>query len=261
MKKIWKLAALFLALVFAAGLHPVALHAAGVRVVDDSDLFSDSEQAALEARAQAISDAYNTNVLIVTSDEYGFSDNYARDVIESYGSQNYPSGYIAYCIDMADRSYWVDAYGQRERDYFTQSKTDAIAEAAFDDLSDGDYAGSGFTFLDRVDKNFQVKTSKFGPLTKLVVYPARTIAAAGVSIAGALAIALGMTYAKVRKHADKNVRSEADEYQDALNLTHRSDRFIRTYQTRVRRPKQNSSGGGFGGGGGSAGHTGSGGHF
>lgn len=260
MKKIWKLAAVLLAfwLVLPAGIR---LQAAGVRVIDDSDLFTDSEEAILEEEASRISEKFGTNVFILTSDEYGFSDNYARDVVEEYGPANYPAGYVAYCIDMGDRSYWVDAYGERERSYFTQSRTDAIAERAFDDLRDGDFFGSARAFLDKTERNFKVATSSMGPFAKLFVYPARTLVAGIIALIIALASAGIMTFSKVRKHADKNVRTEADEYQGGLNLTDRSDIFVRSYQTRVRRPRQTSSGGGFGGGGGSAGHTGSGGHF
>ena len=260
MKKIWKLAAVLLAfwLVLPAGIR---LQAAGVRVIDDSDLFTDSEEAILEEEASRISEKFGTNVFILTSDEYGFSDNYARDVVEEYGPANYPAGYVAYCIDMDDRSYWVDAYGERERSYFTQSRTDAIAERAFDDLRDGDFFGSARAFLDKTERNFKVATSSMGPFAKLFVYPARTLVAGIIALIIALASAGIMTFSKVRKHADKNMRTEADEYQGGLNLTDRSDIFVRSYQTRVRRPRQTSSGGGFGGGGGSAGHTGSGGHF
>lgn len=258
MKKFWTLAfvPVLLLLLFA----PCKIAAAEVRVIDSFGLFTPSEQEALEEKAQRISDEYDTNIIILAADESGFSDNYARDLIEGYGEEAYPEGYIGYAINMADRSYWVDAFGDRLRGYFPQSKTDDIADEAYDRLSDGEYYGSADSFLNNIDKRLAIQTSKYGNLSKLWVYKGRTIFFGAGAVILALVAAGGWTLAKVHKHADKKTAQEAELYKNELRLSNRRDQFIRAYQTRIRKP-ESSSGGGHSSGGGSAGHTGSGGHF
>ncbi len=258
MRRFWKYFLIISAMVLMVQM---PIRAADARVVDNASLFTDQEIQELEAIANQIAQDYDTNVFVLTDYQSGFSNNYARDIIEDYGTRNYPDGYIGYMVNMADRSYWVDAYGDRERSYFTQDKTDAIAEAAADDLRDGEFGDSARTFLNKVNRNFAIKTNAYGPLTKIIVNKGLVIAGTIGSVIGGIAIAGIMTAVKTAKHRDKKVSVEANNYQAGLNLVRRDDRLVRTYQTRVRKPKQTSSGGGFSGGGGSAGHTGSGGHF
>lgn len=260
MKQFWKYLMIICAMML---MIQMPVHAASSHVDDKASLFTDQEIQELEEFAAQISQDFDTNVFILTDYEPGFSDNYARDVIEEYGTQHYPEGYIGYMINMADRSYWVDAYGDQERSYFSQSKTDSIAEAAYDDLADGEFGQSARTFLNKVDKTFKIKTNAYGPLTRLIVNKGILALGTGMSLVGALLIAGIMTMSRVGKHRDKKVSVRADAYQDGLNLVARDDRLIRAYQTRVRKPKPTSGGHGGGGfsGGGSVGHTGSGGHF
>ncbi|MBF0578919.1 TPM domain-containing protein [Erysipelotrichaceae bacterium RD49] len=258
MRKVWKYFLIISAMVL---MIQMPIRAADARVEDNAALFTDQEIQELETIANQIASDYDTNVFILTDYQSGFSDNYARDVIEEYGTQKYPEGYIGYMINMADRSYWVDAYGERERSYFTQDKTDAIAENAADDLYDGEFGQSARTFLKGVERNFAIKTNAYGPFTRIIVNKGLVIAGSIGSVIAGVLIAGLMTGLKVAKHRDKKVSLEASNYQAGLNLVRRDDRLVRTYQTRVRKPKQTSSGGGFSGGGGSAGHTGSGGHF
>lgn len=256
MKRAWKLGVL-VALLFL--LLPEPLQAAGRRIIDDAGLFDAGEIERLEAKAEDIYQTYGIDTFVITSYNEGFSDNYARDLIEDYGVSSYPQGYIGYAVNMADRSYWIDAYGDEIRGLFTQSRTDGMAEKAADELADGDYGDSAMGFLNDVEKRYAVRTSKYGNLAKLWVYKGRTVLFGFISLILALIAAFILTVIKVSRHRDKNVSTEADAYMSPLDLQGRRDQYVRSYQTRVRRQKSSSSGGG--GGGGSSGHTGSGGHF
>lgn len=240
-----------------AGLKTAPVQAADIVISDGVDLFTEQEEKELDAYAREISDQFDSNVIILTTNEYGFSDNYARDVIESQGVSRFPEGYIAFAVDMADRSYWVDVYGDRLRGMFSQSRTDDMADSAADHLRDGEYYEAAAGFLEDVDRRLQVETDPMGWLKKPFIYWEKTALALGLSLVGGLAAAFGMTALKLNKHKDKVLAYNASGYGSSLNLTHNHDRFVSHYQTRVHKPK--SSGGS--GGGGSAGHTGSGGHF
>lgn len=242
-----------------------AAYAASSRVIDDAGLLGSSDISSLEQMASSISEKYNTNVFILTSNESGYSSNYARDLIQDYGETNYPEGYIGMMIDMNDRSYWIDAYGSQMTEWFDNDYIDKITDNVYDNLRSGNYSGAFETFLENVSKRLEVKASPLGFLKKLYLYPVWTLGIVAVSLGGAALIAWMWTSAKASGHKDKGIATQAGAYGGDLRLNQNEDRFVRTYQTRVRMPENNGGhggGGGFGGGGGGGGgHTGGGGHF
>lgn len=257
-------------------LLPFSIQANGASVIDGGDLFTPDEERKLEQKAEEIARKYNTNVVILTADysnqlegeippdKYpsSFSDNEARDLIETYGTLNYPQGYIGYAIDMNDRSYWADAYGPREREVFTQSVMDKLADGSLEALKDGDYYAAANEFLNGVNIQWDIRTSPLGILKKPLIYKGWTLVFLGGSGALAALLAAGWTGLKMARHRDKKEAHNAALYQQQLKLAQKQDRFKRVYQTRRPVPKSTSSGGGGShGGGASAGHTGSGGHF
>lgn len=249
-------AALALLIALLGGFAP--LRAASAHVSDQAGLLEGGQEEALEWQAQQISDAYDANVLIVTSDQSGFSDNYARDVIEQAGVDRYPDGYIGICIDMNDRSYWVDVYGDRLRSIFTQSRTDDLGDALYEHLEDQDYAGGIAAVLDKAEKRLDLETGPMKLFRKAVVYPGRTLVILiGTGVIAAV-FALLLTVYRMSKHKDKAEAAQANDYSAGLAVRQRDILFSHHYQTRVPVPKSDSS---SSSGGGSAGHTGSGGHF
>lgn len=233
--------------------------AAEYSVTDGADLFTYEEETKLEEEAERISREYDTHVMILTSNAYGTSENFARDLIEDAGVAAFPDGYIGYAVDMADRSYWVDAYGSKERSIFTQSQTDDLAESAADDLKDGDYYESAMGFLKAIERRLIVKTTPMGALKKPFVYPVTTVFMFIGSGVFALIAAWLWTAYKAAGHKDKGIAAQAEAYRSDLQLVRNNHLFSHHYQTRIPVPESRSSSGG--GGGGSAGHTGSGGHF
>lgn len=243
------------------GANAQRVYAAEYAVIDNYGLFTSDEIQRMEEMARKIADEYGINVLFVTDANYGFSDNYARDLIEDTGTGTFPDGYLAFCINMADRSYWVDAYGEDVRAIFTQDVTDSLSEDAYDRLTEGEYGQAAIDVLKNADRVIQVKTDPMGWLKKPLIYWERTAIFSAIALAGSLLGAWGLTYAKLRGHHDKNLAYDASGYGSELNLQLNRNQFVSHYQTRIRKPKQNTSSGGFSGGGGSSGHTGSGGHF
>ena len=237
-----------------------------LRVRDGADLFTEEEEALLDEQASRISSDYGTDIWICTSNTEGTSDNYARDMLESTGEKDFPDGYIAYGVNMADRSYWVDVYGDMEREIFTQSRTDDLAELAADQLKEGEYYQSAKKVLDSAEKRLAVKTSSIGWLKKVAVYSDIALGILAISAAVATGVAFILTFWKKGKHKDKVLATQADDYGGPLKMDGRHEELVRVYQTRVKIESNSDSGssfggGGGGGGGGSAGHTGSGGHF
>lgn len=250
--------AVLLSLFFVSFFASVPAMAAEVIVIDDAVLFTDSELSEIESRAQEISDRYDINIIVATTYEPGFSDNEARDYIEEYGVGRYPEGYLAYAVNMSDRSYWVDAYGDEERRLFTQDVTDTLADVAYDELSDGEYAGSAMAFLNRMDQELQVRTDPYGWLKKPFIFWKRTLIVSFIATIFSIILTVFLTITKVNKHKDKQEAYDAAGYGSDLILNVNESQFVSHYQTRVAKPKESSH---SSSGGGSSGHTGSGGHF
>lgn len=236
-------------------------------VTDDADLFTDDEIEKMNEISRTIKEKFGLDTFVITWDydaetPAGYSDNYARDLLCSYGEENYPDGYLAFGIHMADRSFFIDGYGSQITEEFPVSVTEDMAEDAQDKLADGEYGVAAIEFLDETEKRLEIIRTPMGFLKKPLLYPAAALATFGLALVIAAAIALLATYVQVKKHEDKKISLMAPQYGQNFSLTNSRDTFFRHYQTRVPRPKENSSSGGGGissssGGG----HSGSGGHF
>lgn len=246
-------------MVFSLFLIPMPIQAATSHVIDDADLLTSEEEIELDQKASQIAQDYGINVLMLTTYYVGDSDVYARDYIESYGEQNFSEGYIGYCIDMSDRSYWVDGYGSETLKYFDQSDTDDISSDVEDDLADEEFGESMNTFLNQVDRHLAKATKKYGFFTNIILNKGGYMVMSIFGFVFAILIAAMMTYSKMHRHQDKKEKITADEYCDPVQLEGKNEQLIRTYQTRVPVPKADTSSSSGGGGGG--GHVGSGGHF
>lgn len=238
-------------------------------VDDGAGLFTDDEIRKMQELIARIREKYGLDTFVVTWDamedpsaQLGYSDNYARDLLHQVGEEAFPQGYLAFGIHMNDRSFWVDAYGQRAVDQFPVSVTEDMAEDAQDDLSDGEYGMAAIHVLEEAEKKLEISSSPLGFLKKPLLYPGQAAVTGGLALVIAACASLFVTMARSNKHKDKNVKLTAEEYGRNFSLTSSRDVFMRHYQTRVPRPKENhSSGGGGISSGGGGGHSGSGGHF
>ncbi len=122
----------------------------GKRVYDYADLFSYSEEEALEEYALSIEEAAKTEFYVLTIDdaegksamEYAddFGDNGAFGYEEEYGT------YIVMLIDMDNREVWISTSG-RAIEYLNDSRIDKTLDAMFEYVPDGDYYEAAEVYL------------------------------------------------------------------------------------------------------------------
>ena len=124
-------------------------------VTDDAGILYDSDIAALEERAAAVSEPYDCGVYIVTvgdftdySDAY-YVDDFGEELFSSYdlglGDDNCG---ILLILSMAERDYGLVAHGDFANTAFTDYGKDALAEYFLDDFRNDDwYQG----FADYID--------------------------------------------------------------------------------------------------------------
>lgn len=121
-------------------------------VFDEADLFSQEEIDSIDEAITKLQTETDMDYAVLTIDdaEGKTSQEYADEYYEATGlgtHGNY-SGML-YLIDMDNREICISAEGDMMR-YLTDERVDVILDHAFEEVSDGDYAGSALSVLQDV---------------------------------------------------------------------------------------------------------------
>lgn len=221
-------------------------------IVDDANLFTESEIQTLESKALELESEHNIDVVILTTNNSPINystDNKARSYIEDYVDARTQDGdnVIGICVDMGERSYALDLTGNKMFSYFPDNKQIKIEDDFVPYLSDGNYYSAAYVFLSDVDSimsksptstNYSVggSTTDFGLSFSHILF----------GLFGGLFVTVLMTMTKLSQHKEKEVKKEAHFYANPsdLVLTTNSDVFVRKYTTKTRKQSSSSSGGG-----------------
>lgn len=262
-----------------------AVSAAAPKIVDSADLLTDAEEAALETKAQALVDAYQMDVVIVTNWSLGGKspESYADDYFDynGYGIGSDHSG-VLFLLSMEYRDWWMSTCGDT-----IYALTDYGIESVFSEiswyLSNDQYYYAFDEYLDQLDYYFEAYIDgspvdgyygnydgpgSYSPGTQddVVYYDdtddgpfgilVRVLIALGVgAIAGGIGLSVmkgKMNTAVSQKHATSYMRS------GTYKLTGNQNIFLYHRTSRVARAQNTGSGGSRrGGGGGSSIHRGS----
>lgn len=204
-------------------------------VMDEADLLSDSEEAALSARLQQISTAYQAQIVVATLDALGNESidgfiNFIYDDLElGYGS-TYDGVLLLVCMD--PREYRILTNGMADA-AIGDSGIKSIGDLIVSDLSDGYYADAFHTFADECEYYLDGHING---------YPFQ--AGMNLIIALVIGVVIGVVVALILKGQLKSVRQQrqANVYMKpgSMNLTVSNDLFL--YRTVNRQRKQTSSG-------------------
>ena len=244
-------------------------------ITDKAGLLTAEEVRTLEDRASEISTRYEMGVYIIALDDFQKYSNYrsisnaAMDIYDSYGlGLGEDKAGVTLMLSMAERDYNLDFYGSRADYAFTEAGRDRMEDRIVSRLRNDDYYGAFSAWLELCES--YLRAAKDGaPVGQgepssadwqedsegmgfLAVIPGIVAAA----LTGAVLVAPMRTAGQ---------KANANDYvvDGSLELTRRSDMFLR--RTVTRRPRQNNSGNRPGGGGGvhysGGGHSGRSGKF
>lgn len=244
-------------------------------ITDKAGLLTAEEVRALEDRASEISTRYEMGVYIIALDDFQKYSNYrsisnaAMDIYDSYGlGLGEDKAGVTLMLSMAERDYNLDFYGSRADYAFTEAGRDRMEDRIVSRLRNDDYYGAFSAWLDLCD-SYLLAAKDSNPVGQgepssadwqedsegmgfLAVIPGIVAAA----LTGAVLVAPMRTAGQ---------KANANDYvvDGSLELTRRSDMFLRRSVTR--RPRQNNSNSRPGGGGGvhysGGGHSGRSGKF
>ena len=213
-----------------------------VRVIDESDLLSDAEEQALDAKLAAYEAAHGIRILVGTvknthNQVLGKVANAVVDRIVDGGA----NGTIVLLLAPKERDFYISTDNKMRTRITDDSGIEYLADKFVPSLKENKYA-EGFTaFASTVDEMvtyYEKEGKPFNPDAFLFTI---------VTLVGALIPAL-IVYWFILAHLSDSMLSvrsahEADDYVErgSFRLTHRADVFLRTTESRETKHKETSS--------------------
>ncbi len=233
-----KLTVCLLALILAClSVLSVSAETRADRLVDGADLLTDSEESALIARLDEISEEFEYDVVIVTAKTFGTKSplKFTKDAFVSgnYGMGDNGSGVIL-TVSIQEREWYIEFFGDSELPEGT-----AMSDYFVEELSNGDYYDAFSSFAEAAYDEL-----RFSIGSTLLIW-----------LVIGFVIAFIVTAVMKSKLKSVHYQNHAREYvrKGSFKLEQSRDLFLYSTVTRVARPKNTSSSGGRSGGGGSRG--------
>lgn len=251
-------AILFATLLFMTALVPFAGAAreGTPRLVDMADILTDSEETELLAELDSISEKWDSEIIIITTDDtegstvtaYAddiFDYTYAAENEETYGA-DYETNGILLLLDMGGREWAISTKGTGIQT-FTDAGQEYITNQIVPYLSDGEYATGFGTFVSECDDFYkQAETGEPYDIDNLSQAEGYSLIWIPISLAVGLVLALIVTGVMKGQLKSVEMQAAASEYlkKDSLQLSHKDDIYLRTYVNKTAKPKDDDNGGG-----------------
>ena len=211
------------------------------RVVDEADILTDSEEAALDTKLAAIEQSHKVRILIGTmkSTDGVVLGKIANNIVDEI-SGDADSGTIVLLLSMKERDWYIST-DNKMRVRITDTKgVEYLSGEFLPELKENKYAAAFTTFAATTDEMLTYYEKEGEPYD-----PANTFNLMALGIALACALILGGVVYYILIEAGSNVTSaaEADAYldQDSFTLTQDEDHFLYTTVTRQTKEKKESS--------------------
>lgn len=215
-------------------------------VFDDAMLFTEGEISKLEEEANKLSDEYNMDIVLVTTDdaEGKSSREYADDFFDykGFGRGSDYDG-ILFLIDMDNREAYISTTGIGIR-YLTDLRIEKILDLAYDGLSNGDYYSASLGFLSGASTYLEagIPSDQYNEPEDIKVKNRLTMAEVMISLVGGL-VTSGLFFftTMARYKTPRTYNQYSYRNNSIVNMGLRDDRLISSYVTHRRIPKQTSS--------------------
>ncbi len=228
-----------------------AVQAKSPHMVDDGDLIAEEAEEKLESEMERISEAYQMDMVIVTTDSLGgkTATAYADDYFD-YNGYGYGSSHdgILFLLSMEDRDWAISTTGEAIS-AFTDAGQEYIMEKILPDLKKNDFEEAFTSYVSLCEKfmkeaaegeAYDVGNMPLGTKTILT----RLLIALVIGLVGGGLVTLVL----VGQLQSVKLQGQADYYMKSP-LKVQKMRTIHLYDnvTRVRKPDPERSGGGHGG--------------
>ena len=213
------------------------------RVVDEADILTDSEEAALDTKLAAIEQSHKVRILIGTmkSTDGAVLGKIANNIVDEI-SVDGEKGTIVLLLSMKERDWYIST-DNKMRVRITDTKgVEYLSGEFLPELKENKYAAAFTTFAATTDEMLTYYEKEGEPYD-----PANAFNLMALGIALACALILGGTIYYMLYEYESNVTfaAEADAYlnHDSFRLTQNEDNFLYTTVTRQTKEKKESSSG------------------
>ena len=230
----------------------------GPYVRDEAGLLSEEQISALEEQAKTISNAQKCGVYILTVNDFAAD---GADTIRDFSKRYYLDNDLGWgdgrdgemlVLSMADRDYWLLAYGDHSNAAFTDDNRSTIEDAFLDNFREDDWAG-GFADYLTASEGLLTEAPSGGDATPFFNWKLL-----GICVIGSCIIALIVCLIFKAQMKSARIKRNASDYVDRgdIRIHAREDRFTHRTESRVRIHDDDHGGGGgvdsdgFSGGGG-----------
>ena len=213
------------------------------RVIDEADILTDSEEAALDTKLAAIEQSHKVRILIGTmkSTDGAVLGKIANNIVDEI-SVDGEKGTIVLLLSMKERDWYIST-DNKMRVRITDTKgVEYLSGEFLPELKENKYAAAFTTFAATTDEMLTYYEKEGEPYD-----PANAFNLMALGIALACALILGGTIYYMLYEYESNVTfaAEADAYlnHDSFRLTQDEDNFLYTTVTRRTKEKKESSSG------------------
>ena len=205
-----------------------------VRLVDDADLLTKSEEKKLLTNLNDTSEELEFDIIIVTVEDFDGVD--VERFTEDYYDETYGVSRdgVILLISMEERDWCISGNGEG-KDIFTSSNIDAVADAIMDDLGDDNFADAFDLFVDECA--YYIDCERNG-------YPFNFGTTLVVALVIGLLVAVIVTF--VLKSQLKSVRMQAAAQSyvkpGSMNITMAHEFYLYRTVNRVRKANTSTTG-------------------
>ena len=218
-------------------------------VIDDAGLLSSSEQHILEDKLSRLSEKYNLDFVVYTTNSTGGVSQEAF-VDDFYDYNSYREDGVLLLADMGDRYIYLSTKGEAI-DLLTDYGLNLILDDIEDDMSDGNYYKAFSTFADSTEK--LIVSGRKGDVIDVEPEEEKKFGAGNVGISAAIAAIASFITTGSMKGKMKSVSRQryARNYvvRDSFVLTGASDMLVDKQVSRSRISHDNGDRGSHSGGG------------
>lgn len=214
-----------------------------VRLVDEAELLSASEAESLTKKLTRVSEKYDIDVMIVTTNSIGSKDAeaFADDFQDLMGTK---ADGILLLVDMGGRQWHISTVGACIQT-FTDRGLEYMEEQFVDELSDGEYAEAFSIFVSLCD-DFSAQAAEGKPYDTGNLprgpFPLGRNLLIALLIGFVVAIVITEGFKAQLKSVARQAGANSYVVPDSLQLTNRAETFMYRNVSRVRRQTNNTSG-------------------
>ena len=130
------------------------------RVVDEADIFTDEEEAAMEARLAEIRTEIEKDIVIYTDmTDYGLGHMECADDFYDYNGYGIGDEYegmcLYVCMDPGNRGFWTSGFGPETKSMYTETVADQIDDMLYAFMKEGEYGEGVSDWIENVRRSYR----------------------------------------------------------------------------------------------------------